>query len=86
MTGPHNSTPDSDQLQSALEASCDALMTLQSMDREATNRRSDGSSPWLHVTEAIESLRSAITELRLARDEEESMVGLGFVVRRARRG
>jgi hypothetical protein len=78
MTQPcDNQSLDPDTLQSALEASCDALMTLQSLDRGTRE-----PSPALgHVAQAIDSLRFAIEQLRLARDEDSSIVGMGFVVR-----
>jgi hypothetical protein len=66
-----------DYVQNALEATCDALMTLESI-RGAPGAR--GYSSELQVTQAIASLRQAISELRLARGNEESMVALGFVV------
>jgi hypothetical protein len=75
MRMPQEPRLDTDNLQSALEASCDALMMVESA-RFTGDFGADG-----HVERAIESLRGAIDELRLARDEEASMVGLGFVVR-----
>jgi hypothetical protein len=75
---------DPDKLQTALEASCDALMMLQSMelaaDRGDDDDDGDDSLAHQHVREATESLRCAIVELRQARSQDASVVGLGFVV------
>jgi hypothetical protein len=67
-----------DYVQNALEATCDALITLESIRASpARDRKAD-----LQVVQAMSSLRQAISELRLAHaEEDESMVGLGFVVR-----
>jgi len=80
MSDPDDSRPTPDYVQNALEASCDALMTLESI---RTVPAGDGSEPGaqLHVAQAIASLRHAISELRLAHDHDASMVGLGFVVK-----
>jgi hypothetical protein len=75
MSDSHCQGPD--YVQNALEATCDALMALESI-RVAPGAR--GRSSELQVAQAIASLRQAISELRLARGEEESMVALGFVV------
>jgi hypothetical protein len=76
MSDSHCQGPD--YVQNALEATCDALMTLETI-RAAPGPRSGSSE--LQVAQAIASLRQAIIELRLARGEEESAVALGFVVR-----
>ncbi len=48
-------------------------MTLQSMDQDAVEREGgDDHNPRPHLARAIESLRGAIAELRLARDEQAS--------------
>jgi hypothetical protein len=73
-------TLDPDTLQSALEASCDALMTLQSIEHGAREDE-EPCAARRHVVQAIDSLRFAIDELRLAREEDASIVGHGFVVR-----
>jgi hypothetical protein len=74
-----DSSLDQEKLQTVLETSCDALMMLQSMDRG--HGATDNPQAYQHLLLATESLRSTIAELRLARDEEASVVGLGFVVR-----
>jgi hypothetical protein len=68
-------------VQNALEATCDALMTLESCRAASSGRR---SSLQLHVTRAIGSLRQAISELRQARGDDDSIVAHGFVVRTGR--
>jgi hypothetical protein len=72
---------DSDSLHDALEASCDALMVLQSIEPEDTGHGAAGPAATRHLHHAIDSLRSAIAQLRMARDENASLVGLGFVLR-----
>ena len=79
MSHPSDLRPEPDKLQAALEASCGALMTLQAIDRSAAAGAGEGHALHEHLVRAIESLRSAIAELRLAHDNQASMVGLGFV-------
>jgi hypothetical protein len=76
MSESHPQGPD--YVQNALEATCDALMTLESIRVAPSDR---GWSSELQVGQAIASLRQAISELRLAYGDDASMVGLGFVVR-----
>jgi hypothetical protein len=76
VAGPH-----SDAVLTALEATCDALMTLESGRAEADERISDPARH--HLGEAIALLRRAMEELRLARGRQESVVGRGFVVSQA---
>src|SRR6478672_7620542 len=76
MSDPDCQRPD--YVQNALEATCDALITLESI------RAAPAAGDWrpdLQVVQAITSLRQAISELRLAHAEDESAVALGFVVR-----
>jgi hypothetical protein len=68
-----------DHVYSALEATCDALMTLESVAVALGDRGGEAGVP-VHVAQAIASLRRAIRDLRLARGTEESAVALGFVV------
>jgi hypothetical protein len=79
MSLPYDSSLDPDRLQTALDASCYALMMLQSLD--LAPGASEVCAAHRHLRRATESLRCAIEELRLAHGEEPSMVGLGFVVR-----
>ena len=69
--------PQPDDVRSALEATCDALMTLESV------RATTDDCSWdeeRHLIEAIGLLRQTIRELRLARGDQESVVARGFVV------
>jgi hypothetical protein len=79
MSLPHDSSLDPHRLQTALDASCDALMMLQSLD--PAPGASEVCAAHQHIRRATKSLRCAIEQLRLAHGEEPSMVGLGFVVR-----
>jgi hypothetical protein len=76
----HESNQVLDYVQNALEASCDALMTLESIRESRVDGPDEVSTTQLHVAQAIASLRHAISELRLAHDTDVSAVGLGFVV------
>ena len=68
-----------DYVYNALEATCDALMTLESI---AVTLGDGGGEPGVpvSVSQAIASLRRAIGDLRLARGADESVLALGFVV------
>jgi hypothetical protein len=82
MTHPRDYLPILDHIETALEASCGALMTLQSID--LTSARGDEGLPG-HIAEAMLSLRLAIEELRAAHSRGASGVALGFVLARGRR-
>jgi len=86
MTQPDDCRPAPDHFQTALEASCGALITLESIYAQTAHGPIDGSTLQPQLTEAIESLRQATAELRLARDDEPSALALGFVLRSARGG
>ncbi len=80
----------SDNVDAALEASCDVLMVLQSLRAEAPDVAAGASGELVHVQRAIESVRRTIDELRMARRGVASATALGFVMasprsRRARR-
>lgn len=82
MNESHDTRTVVDFVYSALEATCDALMTLESIrDSAAAVRASAPSASEPHVAQAIASLRHAIAELRLARSRDTSPIALGFVVR-----
>jgi hypothetical protein len=74
--------PFVDHLQSALEASCATLITLESLHACASSGCVDGDG--LAMKEAIASLREAICELRAGK-AEASVVSLGFVLGGRRR-
>jgi hypothetical protein len=80
-------TPPSttDHLQTALEAGCDALITLQALSSRVSLVAGSGGvldavRAGVQLTHAIDALRASIGELRLARDNELSGLGLGFVL------
>jgi hypothetical protein len=82
MTHPRDYLPILDHIETALEASCGALITLQSIDVAAAP---NGDGMHGHIAEAIHSLRHAIDELRAAQSRGASGLALGFVLARGRR-
>ena len=77
---PREYLPVLDRIATALDATCDALMTLQSLDLLATapdGQRVDG-----HVARAISHLRYATDELREAHTQGQTGLALGFVLAR----
>jgi hypothetical protein len=80
MTHPRDYLPVLESIGVALETTCDALMTLQSIDLLPSvdhDKRVDG-----HVAGAISHLRQAIDELRKAQAGGQTGLALGFVVAR----
>ena len=68
-------------IQTALEASCGALITLESIRAQVVNGATeDVRRP---IQKAIESLREAIAELRSATDEGTTLLPGEFVLRAA---
>lgn len=68
-----------DNVQDALQAMCDALITLESIGASPPDgRRDPGIS--VHVARAITSLRRAVSDLRRAQGADVSAVSLGFVL------
>lgn len=80
MSHPHEPSSEPEYLQKALEAACDALMTLESERILSGGRREKPTEAQMHVAQAAAALRHAINELRLAHDRNASSVALGFVV------
>ena len=83
MTHPRDYLPVLDRIGVALEATCDALMTLQSIDvlpSMPENGTREG-----HVARAISHLRHAIDELRDAQARGQTGLALGFVLARDQR-
>jgi hypothetical protein len=67
----------------ALEATCDALITLQTIDAlPSTGAAGHGER---HVAQAISHLREAIDELRDAQTEGQTGLAMGFVLAGDRR-
>jgi hypothetical protein len=64
-----------DGVQLALEAICDALVTLESICAD----NSCGESQHLHLVQAVSWLRHSVAELRLVNAETASILALGFV-------
>jgi hypothetical protein len=79
MRHPRDYLPNLDRIEGALEASCGALITLQSIS-DATDELCDADGMHGHVRLAIEALRAAIEELRLAQSNGSSALALGFVL------
>jgi len=83
MTHPRDYLPVLDRIGMALEATCDALMTLQSIDvlpSVPDNGNGEG-----HVARAVSHLRQAIDELRDAQARGQTGLALGFVLARDQR-
>jgi hypothetical protein len=84
MTHPRDYLPVLDRLGAALEATCDALMALQSIDVLPTLLESEPEDG--HVERAIAHLRHAVDELRDAQAQGQTGLALGFVLARDQRG
>lgn len=80
MTHPRDYLPVLDRIGVALDATCDALMTLQSIDA-LPDMHEDGLVAG-HVATAISDLRGAIDELRAAQNHGQTGLALGFVLAR----
>jgi hypothetical protein len=80
MAHPRDYLPALDRIEAALEASCGALVTLESINPDAL----DGPDPAVmrgHVGDAIKSLRHTIEELRLAQNNGACALAIGFVLK-----
>jgi len=77
MTHPRDHLPVLDRVEVALEATCDALMTLQSID--ALARIPAGENGKGHIARAISHLRHAVDELRDAQAAGQTGLALGSV-------
>lgn len=80
MTHPRDYLPVLDCIGATLEATCDALMTLQSINLLSSVR--ENGHVEAHVTEAVLHLRHAIDELRDAHTQGQTGLALGFVLAR----
>jgi hypothetical protein len=83
MTHPRDYLPILDRIGVALEATCDALITLQSIDVLPT--AGEAADARGRVARAITHLQHAIEELRDARAQGHTGVALGFVLAPDRR-
>jgi hypothetical protein len=70
----------SHHLEKALECSCVALITLESMRARTSDVTNEIRLVQGQINELIESLRAALDDLRRARGEESSPLALGFVL------
>ena len=79
MMHQRNARKPAAHIQTALEASCGALITLESIRAQAV----DGATADVRrpIQQAIESLRQAIAELRSATDESARLLPGEFVLR-----
>ncbi len=82
MSHPRDYLPALDRIEAALEASCGALVTLESIHSDPAGDRSDDQDGMLgHVGLAIRSLRNVIEELRLAQNNGACALAVGFVLK-----
>jgi hypothetical protein len=83
MTHPRDYLPVLDRIGAALEATCDALMALQSIDVLPAMPKSEHGDG--HVERAVSHLRHAVDELRDAQAQGQTGLALGFVLARDQR-
>jgi hypothetical protein len=81
MHHPRDYLPALDRIEAALEASCGALVTLESINAGAVDGLHDIDGTQRHLGLAIGSLREAIEELRLAQSKGSSALAIGFVLK-----
>lgn len=70
----------SHHLEKALECSCVALITLESMRARTSDVTNEIRLVQGQINELIESLRAALDDLRRARGEESTPLAFGFVL------
>jgi len=81
MHHPRDYLPALDRIEAALEASCGALVTLESINPGAADDDLSGPAGMQrHLGQAITNLRDAIQELRLAQSNGSSALAIGFVL------
>jgi hypothetical protein len=83
MTHPRDYLAVLDGIGVALEATCDALMTLRSIDALPSVPGEECAQQ--HVARAISHLRHAVDELRDAQSHSQTDLALGFVLARDHR-
>ncbi len=81
MPHPRDYLPALDRIEAALEASCAALVTLESINSVAGDGSDNGDSMGGHIGLAIGSLRNVIEELRLAQNNGACALAIGFVLK-----
>lgn len=86
MTHPRDYLPALDRIEAALEATCGALIALESLRCRACEDAHDPSSMQDHVGRAIRSLRDVVDDLRSAQSAGTDGLALGFVLKRGLAG
>jgi hypothetical protein len=81
MPHPRDYLPTLDRIEAALEASCGALVTLESINSVARDGSDEPDAMGGHVGLAIRSLRDVIEELRLAQSNGACALAIGFVLK-----
>ena len=81
MPHPRDYLPALDRIEAALEASCGALVTLESINSAAADGSDNADGMRDHVALAIRSLRDVIEELRLAQSNGACTLAIGFVLK-----
>jgi hypothetical protein len=81
MAHPRDYLPALDRIEAALEASCGALVTLESINPDALEGPDNPVGMRGHVGQAIRSLRQTIEELRLAQNNGACALAIGFVLK-----
>ena len=82
MKHPRDYLPALDRIEDALEASCGALIALESIACPASDRPYEPDGIQEHVGHAIRSLREAIDVLRSAHSDGVDGLAMGFVLKR----
>ena len=82
MTPRRDYLPALDGIEAALEASCGALITLESLGRGATRPAGKADGMQEPIAQAMRSLKQAIESLRAARTDGTGALALGFVLKR----
>jgi hypothetical protein len=72
--------PILDELQSALDAGCAALVALEALPDSVTVTPDAASGAQGQIKHMIKVLRKTISEVRATRDEEASVLAFGFVL------
>jgi hypothetical protein len=69
-----------DHIAAALEATCETLITLQLLSMAELAIAAGANDVQAQLLQASESLRRAIAELRMLRDDQPGVLTMGFVV------
>ena len=85
MPHPRDYLPALDQIEAALEATCGALVTLESVKSNLPDDSNDPDGMRSHLGLAMASLRHVIEELRLAENNGAYALAIGFVLNGRRR-